>query len=321
MLNKGLFFLLILMLSASLAGGQEATTKKLALLPFVVSGVEPVYAATAESILRVEISKKIKMDIISEKRIHTLLVQKECAQTDCAQKTGSAAGASFVAGGTFSALGDKIIVQYFLLDVAAKKEILRDQLTALSVEDLEGVMKRVATSLANFQPANKKIEVGTITAAETKKQLRRSSKRNIGISFGYLYPLSGYDNAEKTIALDLRVGHEMEDFSVGMLLGIRKGFAMNIYGSYLFSRRDFCPFIGGAFGFHWVTHNFHYSSIEPADDYDTFAEKSGDGFEFTVRGGARIFRTYNFQVIFNLAYVYTFNDFNDQAVLFTIGLL
>ena len=161
----------------------------------------------------------------------------------------------------------------------------------------------------------------THIAAETRKHLRRSSKRNIGISFGYLYPLNGYNQAEKTFALDLRVGHELQDFRLGMLSGVRKGFAMNVYGAYLFPKKDICPYVGGAFGFHWVTHNYHYSSTRPEEDFDTFNEKSGDGSEFTVNGGLRLFRTYNFQIILNLAYVYTLNDFNDQAVLFTIGLL
>ena len=74
---------------------------------------------------------------------------------------------------------------------------------------------------------------------ESNKMLKRSSNKNIGLSFGYLYPQRGYDNSDRSFALDLRIEYELETYAVGMLLGARKGFAMNIYSSYFLTKTDF----------------------------------------------------------------------------------
>ena len=118
-------------------------------------------------------------------------------------------------------------------------------------------------------------------------------------------------NVNRFFTLDFRTGTEINDFAIGMQLAARKGFAVNIYTTYLLSRKDVCPYIGGAFGFHWVSH----PGFDDDDDINC------DGFEFTANMGVRLFHTYNFQVLFNFAYAVTFNDFDDKAIIFTIGLL
>ena len=49
--------------------------------------------------------------------------------------------------------------------------------------------------------------------------------------------------------------------------------------------------------------------------------RRGDGFELTLNGGLKLFRTYNFQILINFAYLATFNDYDDRATVFTIGLV
>jgi len=297
---------------------QPAGNDKLAVLPFSYSGVEENYVKTAESILRIEIDKLSKFSTVPEKEILVAAEDENCFGAECAEKIGLEVNAGQAAGCRLSALGDKIIVQFFLVDIGQKKIILKDQITALTVEDLDVVMKRIAKSIVKHHPVSKNVEVGTIAASEAKKEHRRSSTKNIGVAFGYLYPQNGYDNSDRNFAFDLRIGNELQDFSIGMLMGIRKGFVMNVYGDYLLSRKDICPFVGGAFGFHWITHNSYPNGY---DEYGNPREKKGDGFELTARTGVRLFRTYNFQVIINLGYTYTFNDYDDQALLFTIGVL
>jgi len=85
---------------------------------------------------------------------------------------------------------------------------------------------------------------------------------------------------------------------------------MNIYGNYLFSRTDICPYLGSSLGFHWVLH----------DDFLT-DDKDGDGIELGLLGGFRLFHTYNFQIFIQGEYIMTFNDYNDKAFVFTIGIL
>ncbi len=89
------------------------------------------------------------------------------------------------------ALGEKVIVQYMLINVADKKVVLLDQTTSTTVEDLDAVMKRVAIAVLNQKSFEKTAEVGTITESETIAPRRRSARRFTGFSFGYLYPPGG----------------------------------------------------------------------------------------------------------------------------------
>ncbi len=183
-------------------------------------------------------------------------------------------------------------------------------------------MKRVAISLVTKEPVEKTAEVGVITEQETLTPRRRSTRKTSGFSFGYLYPQNGYDDSRRTFAMDFRTGAELENYAVGMQLFIRKGFGMNVFTSYLFSKKDVCPYLGGAFGFHWVSHAHGYGYYDSASgQWQEPEEKEDDGFELNLDGGVRLFHTYNFQILFNLGYSYTLNGYGDQAILFTIGLL
>lgn len=293
-------------------------SSKLLILPFDAIGIDPVYVSTAESILRVEI-EKYGMNLINEDKTKEILNGSECYATECAIETGKKAMASKVAGCRLAALGDKVIVQYFLVDVASGKTLIMDQITSENLEDLESVMKRVASNINSEKTSNKNAMVGNIIQQETNEPLRRASRKNIGVSFGYLFPQYGYNNDDRSFTINLHLDYEVEDFATGLLAGARDGFAMNIYGEYLFSRTDFCPFAGASFGFHWVSHSnletYNYATHTYSD------KKKGDGFELGLKTGMRVLHTYNFQILINLEYILTFNDFNDKAIVFTIGIL
>jgi len=305
--------ILVFISSVFLLSAQDSTQTKIVIMPFTANGIDSIYTQTAESIFRVEYNKLSKMNILSREKTIQQIGNEDYSGYNFAIKIGSELGANQVFGCNFAPLGEKIIVQYFLLGLPEGEQLIIDQTTSLSIEDLEMVMKRIAKSISERISIEKGAQVGNIMEEEAKKMLKRSSNKNIGLSFGYLYPQNGYDNTDRSFTLDLRIEYELEDYAVGMLLGARKGFAMNIYTSYLLTQTDICPFVGGAFGFHWISHNVPYW-LEGND-------KNEDGFEFTVRTGLRAFRTYNFQILVNLEYITTFNDFNDKAILFTIGIL
>ena len=314
---KALFISLIILTGSLYA--QES--KSLLILPFDANGIDPVYVQTAQSIFRVEIEKFNKINVVSEAKTEESLNGTDCFTTDCALEVGKRAGADQVAGCRLAALGEKIIVQYFLMDVSSGKPMLMDQISAVSVEDLEPVMKRVASNIVEVKSSENNVQVGNIVQEETTEPLRRQSRKNIGLSFGYLFPQDGYGNDKKSFTINLHLDYEMEDLAVGMLFGIRDGFAMNVYGDYLFSKTDICPYLGGAFGFHWITHSQNnYVAVTQPGQAD-YSSKDSDGFELTFNTGLRVLHTYNFQVLLNLEYIMTFNDYNDKAIVFTIGIL
>lgn len=285
---------------------------KLAILPFSSSGLDQLSVQTAESMLRLEITKISTMSLFTEKQIKNAIGEESCDDIQCAVDAGKYLNTDQVFFCKMNPLGEKIIVQYYLIDIPSGKNLLVEQTTALSMEDLENVMKRVAKSIVNVKPFAESVEVGNVTETESIESLRRASRYNFGLTFGYLFPQSGYDDdKDKSFIFNLHFDYELPDYAVGLMLGIRHGFAMNVYGEYLITKTDVCPYIGGAFGFHWVAH----------EDFLFNEEKTGDGFELTLNGGLRLFHTYNFQVVLNFEYIMTFNDYNDKAFVFTIGIL
>ncbi len=308
---------LILLVITGTAGSQ--TKKKLAIMPFHSIGVDAISIKSSESLLRMEIEKLNNFVIIPESNVKKLRDLEPPVEIPEAVEAGNKLNADNVLLCKFVALGEKIIVQYTLLDVPSEKVLLLDQANSITVEDLDAVMKRIAMSITSLETIEKTAEVGAIIDDETFEPRRRMARKFGGFSFGYVYPQHGYDGTEKSFSVDFRTGAELKNYSIGMVIAARKGFAMNVFANYLMSKKDFCPYIGGAFGFHWVSHN-RYTTY----DYNytgRYEEMEDDGFEITANAGFKAFRTYNFQILVNLAYSYTLNDYDDKAFVFTIGFL
>ncbi len=312
------FICLIVFSFSNILFSQTAPAKKIAILPFNSIGVDEISVQTAESILRLEIGRLSTMDIVSEKRTVQTLGNDTCVDLNCAVEIGRKLDADQVVICILAKLGEKIIVQFSLVNVPTREMVIDDRITASYVEDLDAVMKRIATSIVKNEPVEKTAELGMITEQETETPRRRGARRMTGFSFGYLYPQKGYDDADRSFTMDFRTGAEIQDFDLGMQVFLRKGFGVNIYTSYLFSKKDVCPYLGGAFGFHWVSHSHSYVYY---DYYYQEEEKKGDGFEININSGLRLFHTYNLQLLINLGYSFTFNDYSDQGIVFTIGLL
>jgi hypothetical protein len=292
---------------------QEFNNSRLLILPFDTTGIDPVSVQTAESILGSEIKKISKIDIIPENKTINIPDSTSCYSRDCALKVGKEVGATEVFACKLAPLGKKVIVQYFLLDVDSGKTLLMDQITAINLKALEFVMKKIATNIASV----KRTDTNTMALQKTQEPLRKFSRKNIGVSFGYLFPTVGYDGDDKIFAINLHLEYELEKVAAGMLLGIRDGFAMGIYGDYLFSKKNVSPYAGGGFGYHWINH----STKKINTPYTYTVTKKADGFELTLNTGLRILRTYNFQILVNLEYIMTFTDYKDRAIVFTIGIL
>ncbi len=283
------------------AQSQDMSPKRLAVLPFNVIGVDSVSGRTAGSILRMELGKTGKFELIPEKSVSAVLDESPCEDPACALKIGARLNAEQVLYGNLSALGEKVIVQYVLTDVAFQKAVIQDRLTSVTLEDLDMVMKRVAMSIARGAPGEETAEVGAILESETRTPRRRRGSSVRTYSIGYIFPSSGYQSLDREIALDYCKGIELDHYTYGMQFSIRKGFAVNLYGARFLSKKDFSPFVGGGFGFHW------------------FTDDQGDGVELILKTGIQLIRTYNFILVTNLDFITAFNEDNNTGFVFTIG--
>jgi TolB-like protein len=310
---KTLTTLLIILSTFISIKAQDTTINKIALLPVISNGIDLASVQTAESILRMELSKASTMEVISEKKTLTALGNENCTDEECAKEIGEKLNTKQVLICKLNPLGEKIIVQYILVETATGKNILSESATAINLEDIDAVMKRVAISVAKQTPFYANQEVGNIVEKESIESLRQKARYNFGVGFGYLFPSDGYDNDnKKSFTINAYFDYEINDVAAGLMIGARKGFAINLYGNYLFSRTNVCPYLGGSLGFHWVAHENWLFGNE---------NKDGDGIELGLKGGVRLFHTYNFQFFIEGEYILTFNDFNDKAFVFTIGIL
>jgi hypothetical protein len=309
----------IIFINQSILGQKESDTK-IAILPFASVGIDESTVQSAQAILRLEISAASNWDIASETDVKNAMGDQSCDEPGCAAEIGNRVGASRVLICHLTGLGEKILVHYTLIDATSGTTVLKDNATALIVEDLDTVLKRVAASVSTNKSIQQTAEVNNITANESLEPLRRGSNTLSGFTFGYLFPQEGYDNDDRSFTFDFRVAHEIEPFEVGILLAVRKGFAVNVFGNYLFTRKDICPYLGGAFGFHWVKHD-QYDYFDAQTQTYRQDDRHTDGFELTANGGVKLFRTYNFQILLNFAYLVTFNDYDDRATVFTFGLV
>ena len=293
---------------------------KLLVLPFYYAGVDDVSAETAESLLLGELAKQNTYQLITRSQTTDIPEAADCRDVSCGLSVGKQLKADKVLQTQLSKLGEKVIVQFTLLDVNKSDVVLADNITAPILEDLDKVMKRIAESVAQGVPIKKSATVENIVYEETEAPLRRSMRRFTSYSFGYLFPQHGYDGDERSFTTDVRFGAETANSEFGLQLAARNGFAVNLFASYLITKTDVSPYIGGAFGFHWVSHqrDFYY---DPALNDWIEDDRRADGLELTLNSGLRLMRTYDFQILVNLSYLITFNDFDDKAIAFTIGIL
>ena len=314
-MKRVLFAVAFISLSiSSLVCAQE----KLAILPLAGSGVDVSTQETTYMLLVSEINKLKKYEVIPESEIKALLADRECAESACAIEIGKKANAAKVIFGSLNKLGEKVIFQYTLVEVSTGQTLISDDLSALRVEDLDQVVKRVAASIVQQIPAAKTVEVGLVTEQESQETKTRKANSSWGIAWGYLYPQKGYDDREPVFVWDFRSLYELRHVAVDAVMGFRQGFALNVSVLYVPGLKDFSPFAGGGIGFHGVSHEQYYDDYYYSPDG---SNKKEDGFEFVIKGGLLAFRTYDFRVVATVEYTMTFNDYNDRAIVVTLGVM
>jgi len=305
---KRVLLLLIIVTSFStLVYAKNVQPTDLLLMPFINNGLDDAEISTSYQLLANELQKfrEINLHFPSSE---TVADNKNCSNLDCGIAAGMAENCDETLMVTLSKLGEKTIIQILLVDIGSSSISLADNINAAVVEDLDMVMKRIAISTVTKKPFDDSAQVGAIIDEEEKSANRRKAAKFIVVNFGYLYPQNGsYDNDKRSFTMDFTNMYEMGNVDVGLKLTGRYGFAATVFSNYLLTKSDICPYIGGGMGIHFVSHEGHDRGSE-------------DGFELVASTGMRFFRTYNFEVIANLDYIYTFNDFDDQALVFTIGI-
>lgn len=311
-LSKKLFCAAIFLLSSAVTA-----QIKIAIVPFNFMGVDESSVYSAEAIFKAELMKLGGFDIISSSAVKNALNGESCLDKNCAVELGKKVNAEEVFICSISRLGEKVFAQYFLASANTESVLLADNVSAATVEDLEMVMKRIAASVKLKLPLSKTLEADNVTETESKETLKRKAGKLVGFTFGYLYPVNGYDKNSKSenssiFTMTFRSGYDMTDYLAGFQIGTKYGIEMGLFTTYMLTKKDLAPYVGASFGFHWVYHD-----NPPLGE----VKKREDGFCFGLDAGFALFRTYNFNLVFNFNFLTTFNDYDDRSFAFTLGIL
>jgi hypothetical protein len=296
----------------------------MAVLDFKSIGVDEALVDATVTLLRSDIASYKKYTLIEKDKIEKMLGgPTDCADKDCAAEIGDKINAEKVVYGTVSKLGEKYVIAASIVDVASKKLVFQDRISATSAEDLDIVSKRLAKAIVTGKSVEKTAEVGAVIEEETKEPRRRRSFYTVGGKFGWGFPI-GSDSYGGTNALmggDFLYWYETQnvivEFSFGAYMTpmttsvsfmedttIQEEATIHAMEAtyaqlsllYLFSKQDICPYAGGGIGMKnlWVTQ-------DNPGFFDSYTE-SAFGMGLTVNGGIIAFRTYDFRVFLDASY-------------------
>jgi hypothetical protein len=254
----------------------------------------------------------------------------QCGEKDCALALAGAAKADEAMFSTLRRLGNKWIFSATAVD-ARSGEVFNQRGTALNMEDLEAVTRRVGEAVVSRQSLEKAATIDNITLKEEEQEpTRRRSLYAGGLSLGYLYPVGNSyaylkeDFSSATTSLQEQAYRQMIkitwlntwEFRENMILGFDLVWAAptsiggDLNMQYLFNRTDFTPFLGGGVGLHYVK----------GDDVES-SDKRNSGPALNVQGGMILFRTYDIHVTARAQYHMVFNSDMDHGPSFDVGVV
>ncbi|MDD3051334.1 MAG: hypothetical protein PHR06_09330 [Candidatus Cloacimonetes bacterium] len=307
MLRRTVFLLLFFVFTWVLLLASE----RIAVLPVSNSMLDEQTNEGIWYLLIQEITAEGNFSAASMKEVMKVLPEASCDTFECAIAVADSINCDYALISRIIKLGEKIIFDYSLINVAEEKIVVKDNTTVDTIEDMDVVVKRIAKSVSSNQKFDQTADINTVTISEEKSFKKRGLFNCRGITWGYLFPNTGYNNTSRsklfTIAMEL--GSQTDKFEYGTNFAYRNGFAMDIYANHLFTKTDFCPYFGGAIGIHWIITESNY------DD-----RKIEEGLGLTVNSGILMFHTYKNEVKLNFSYTATFEDKTNEAVFLTIGI-
>jgi len=313
-------FITIVCICVLLAGSADASDR-LVVFRFHGTGVDEQLVDAAGIIFRGALSKEGRYMPVTAFEI---LGDVDCARFDCAVSLAREAGMRYAVTGNITRLGGKIIADVELVDAAEETVLVAEDGVALSEEDLDVVLKRLARSVSTGKSLDSTAELGMVTESEYEGDRRRSSFTTKGFRFGFMWPTSeSMGIVDRLAVIDFVYQHEVRDFFLSGRTGVRFGGGLDSEGTdaldfalldtkigYYFSRDDFSPFFSAGMGVHWV--KIRQNSMDPDRYFDH--RDDGMGMSFTVGVGLAAFRTYDFQFQMDLDYFIVFEKLGSQDV-------
>lgn len=311
--------LLLVLRTEPAASGQTATL----ILPFRTVGVSDTTATVVRDLLSGELERHGVT--VMERTVARQLPSgpQGCDEAVCAGAFAKELQADQVVYGSLSRLGGKIIVRGHALRTGDASAYYSDQLSALTEEDLDTVMRRMAEGIAAGRAGSDQATILSVTREEGRKPLRRAGRSGIGMRAGFIFPDGDSYGGERLTSLRLVYKFESRNFLIEStaLLGLAWGgssvewMPLDLFVARVFGVGDISAYLGGGLGMRvlsvqgWVPCDPHcelwgYCGCRHTDSQIATALSADLG------GGLIAFRTYSYQIIVDLRYHYVFEDFD-----------
>lgn len=246
-----------------------------------------------------------------------------CDEPACAARAMLDRQAGRVVYGSMSRLGRKVLVRLSVLAAGSAAPTFTDELTAMTEEDLDTVMRRFAEAIAAGSPDAGRASVETVLAAEARRARLRSSRSGVGFRSGFLFPTGkSYAGSDRMSHLQVVFKHEQPGFLIETtpLGGFTFGDGnlewtiLDVAVAKIFSRGDVAPFLGAGVGIHSTRLEKkvlrRYSDGQQTYEYEDTESESATAPIVDLVGGVLGFRTYDFELVFEARYRYFFEDFD-----------
>jgi hypothetical protein len=244
-----------------------------------------------------------------------------CDDPECAALLGRQHQAGQVVYGSLTRLGKKIIARISVLRAGEAVPYYRDQLTATTEADLDGVMRRFAEGIAAGRPNSDRATVDSVTRDEAFKPLRRATRSGLGFRAGFVYPDgSSYGGTGRLTNFRFTYKFETHSFLIETtsLLGSTFGEGqqdwtiLDLSACRIFGTGDLATYLGAGVGVHTVhIEKEVVQRYEYPDTYEVLEtrEQSETAPSVDLVAGLLAFRTYDFEIIVEARYHHIFEDF------------
>lgn len=312
--------ILAVLVSAASTAGASGTL----VLPFRTVGVSDTTAAVSLDILVQELRSR-GVAVLNTRSLESELpaLRDACDEPACASKLGGDYGADQVVYGSLSRLGDKIILRAECLRIGNAVPHYTDRLSALTEEDVDKVLLRVAEGVAAGRTNSDQATVDSVTLDETQDPNRRAGKKGLGLRGGLLFPVGNSYGDERLTDLRLVYKFEGRDFMIETttLMGLAWGSGsvewnlLDVFAARVFGIGDTSAFVGGGLGFR-VLHvekdvDPLVDPLEPPYYYPSHREQNVTTLSADVGAGLIALRTYEYNLVLEARYHYVFDDFDD----------
>ena len=297
---------------------------------FATQGVDGATAATFQQLLHGQIASRTSGALTD--------LGSGCQDTDCVRAGAGKVGARVGIYGTLGRLGSKVVVTATAVDAQSGQALRSETISVDRIEDLDDAADRMAEALVTGKRVEKTGELGTITHEEAKAPVRKDTRFGVTLGLEGILPAHGFADGVVGAGTGLGLWLESMDFVIEPRIGVRTDLGagdrdwthvpLEITLSYLLSRSDFAPLLGGGLGVAYVHEELPVERRDGSTLVTTgtrVIEDSIFAFDVYARAGLLMLRTYDASAVLTVDYAFTFGDFegrtNGQAVRLSLAVI